>query len=174
MNQTFKARYTLDAEDIDALLHSYYRLTSLRRLFLMVVSVARIVLIAISLALFALCAYVGAWSAALIAGVPAVIFWLAPLAAKWIITRKMASQLRAIQGSVDFTADANGVILGSEHSTVQHAWAAIRQYAESVDHILFWLTDSTGFAVPKRGFQSPAEAQAFANFAKEKTAGQKL
>ena len=73
-----------------------------------------------------------------------------------------------------FVADDEGFRLTTDRSDASMTWAAVRRADDISGHVLLWPNQQLGYIIPKRAFASPADAEAFAKLAKEKTAGQTL
>lgn len=73
---------------------------------------------------------------------------------------------------VEVTADEDGFTSRTEVSEGQWKWPAVHHVDDLHGHITLRPNNRVGWIVPIRAFASAAEARAFAELAKEKTAGQ--
>lgn len=170
MSRNFNTRFRLTAADFESFNNAYFKLTKWRR----VVGVMYYVLVALLAAAAVYYYWVG------IIGLTVYFFGLVlallvlryPLQ-PFIRRRQFASQHLG-DHEIAFSADEEGFTSSTPLTTGTSKWSFVRHVDDMSDIIVLWLNNRLGHIIPKRAFASPQEAQSFAQFAKEKTAGQKL
>lgn len=170
MMAVLTAKYALSLDDYVAFAKVYEVLTALRR--------AMCVVMWVLIGLLALAAvYAGIAGNIFMAGYWAVLALLM-LACPLVIgpwTHRRTYYRQNLDGmDIILVADDEGFRLTSDRSDSTMKWAAVRRADELSGHVLLWPNQQLGYINPKRAFASPQDAQAFANLAKEKTAGQTL
>lgn len=169
MNRTFQARYTLTLEDYKKLSEAFRRLSTVRFVCRYIPVVLSIVFVA-----FAVTMWSSEWALAVYFCVLAVLLLaLEYFAVPWQVRRQFAHQ-RLGEFEMDFRADEEGFSTHSELAEGRQKWPSIRRVDDLADHVILWPNNRMGWIVPKRAFESPSQAEAFASLAKEKTAGQKF
>ena len=170
MNRQFNVRYRWTLDDFNVFSKAQMRLTRGR-------CFAYIILRAFVVMLFAAAAWAfwaGNWGLAvyfLVLGLALVVTWT--VVAPWQRRRSFEDQ-RLGEFDVDFSADEEGFTSKSELGEGKLKWSSIRKVDDLADHILLWPNKRIGLMVPKRAFATRADAEAFVQFAKEKTVGQTL
>jgi len=171
MTQKFQTRFKLTLDDFSALNTAYCRLTWPRRIgrylnafviALMIAGIGFSLWVANDVAIAVYFAFIAAF-----------LLLLEFVATSWRQRRSFEHQ-RLGEFEVEMAADAEGFTSRSEMADGRMKWAAIRHVDDLANHVILWPNNRIGWIVPKRAFATPAEADAFAQFAKEKTAGQKL
>ncbi|KUO63219.1 MAG: hypothetical protein APF80_14140 [Alphaproteobacteria bacterium BRH_c36] len=171
MDRSFQTRCTLTLDDFRAFTRAYSRLTPTRR-FARYVSVFMTALMIAGVGF----AFWGLNDVALtiyFAALAVSLLLLQFVVTPWQRRRSFQHQ-RLGDFEVAMEADDDGFTSSSELAQGHMKWASIRQVDDLPEHVVLWPNNRIGWIVPKRAFATPMEADAFAHFAKEKTAGQKF
>lgn len=170
MSRTFQSRFTLTADDFKVLTEAYNRLTLARRIVRFVAQIMPPLAIVAAV----LSAIYLDWEYAVYFGaLAALLAFLQYVAAPWQVRRSFAHQ-RLGDYEVELQADEAGFSSRSELAEGSQKWAAIRHVDDLPEHVILWPNNRIGWIIPKRAFTTAQDADAFAQLAKEKTAGQKL
>lgn len=170
MTNTFSVRYTLTLDDFRQFSKAYRSLTRTRAIACNADLIALAAMLALAAYSFATNDF-GSVSFALT--LAAILVVMRFLFRPWQVRRQFEQQ-RLGEYEIDLRADDEGFHVRSELSEGLQKWASVREVNDLPHHIVLWPNNRIGWIVPKRAFSTPAEAEAFAQFAKEKTAGQTL
>ncbi len=170
MNQTFKARYSVTLDDYRVFSKAFRNLTPARRIVCWLDVIVGVMMLVVAVYSAANNDIEFAIFAALLA---VLLACLRLVVAPWQQRRQFEHQ-RLGEHPVEMIADEDGFESNSALTEGRQKWAGIRQVDDGPEHVFLWPNNRIGWIVPKRAFASQEEAEAFAKFAKEKTAGQKL
>lgn len=170
MPRQFNIRYHWTFDDYVVVSKRQQRLTPGRR-FAEATNIALVIFLLIGGVWAAINNSVG-WSVYFF-GLAAFLLGLRFVIAPWQRRRQFVHQ-RLGDFEIEFIADEDGFTTKSVLAEATHMWEIVRQVDDLVDHVLLWPNSRMSWMVPKRAFASPAEAEAFAELAKEKTVGQTL
>ena len=98
---------------------------------------------------------------------------LAPMINKWGYGRAFERQ-RLGEGEVKLTVDARGVSATTNLGDQHFPWPSVRQVESTPAHLILWLHPYMGVLVPRSAFPSSAEADRFAEFARQSTSGHSM
>lgn len=170
MTTSFSARYLLTADDFVEFSKVYSVLTPFRRAM-------RAIFWLLAAAMLAAAFYFAVngdrFLAIYWACIAVVLVALRAVLEPWIWRRSFVRQ-HIGEHEMTLTGGDEGFSLKSAVSSGKVAWVAIRRADILPDHIFLWPNDRIGYIVPKRGFATPEEADAFAKLAMEKTLGKTL
>lgn len=170
MSNEFKASYQLTLDDFRALSAAFANLTPWRRSARVIRLILVGLLLVIAFYLYQQAEIPLAVYSLVLAGLMGVLhFFVRP----WVMKRQFIQQ-RLGEHAMTLTADDEGFELASEIAQGQHKWEFIRRIDDLPEQIIMWPNNRIGYIVPKRAFADRQEAERFAAFAKEKTAGQEL
>lgn len=170
MSSTHSARFTLSADDFVAFSNIYAVLTPLRRVMRGLIWV----IVAASIAAALYCEATGDRVFAIYwAAVAAFMLFMRIGFEPWSWRRSFARQ-HIGESEMKVEAGDEGFVIVTADSRGEVKWSAIRRTDDLPGHVLLWPNDRIGYIIPKRGFATPDEAQAFAALAKEKTIGKTL
>ena len=115
----------------------------------------------------------GLWGYAAVI-LPWIVFWTALIVVLRLMQRKagpkaVAAGTPALKGPMTAEVDAGGVAISSAIWRVQYAWPAVIGFTETKDLFLLSITPVSSHAIPKRGFASREEVDAFRNLAQRMT-----
>lgn len=167
----FEVSYRLDKTDYRAMMDAYWRLTTFRRVRVLVLQA-----IPVAAALFAIFVWwtTGKLAALGLAALAAAGFAVAPLINVLAYDRSF-KRLGIGEGEVRLRADAAGLEL---HATTlgdsNIPWTAVRHVSDTGGRVLLWLNVYQAVIVPRRAFGSGTEAERFVQLARGRTAGQHL
>lgn len=170
MSRQFDLRFRLTLDDYVALSKAYRELTRRRRISRYFVYA--VVLISIVLSVYHASEQDWVW-ATYFGCIAAVLLLLEYVVTPYVCKRQFREQ-RLGEHEIEVQADEQGFATTSALAAGQMKWSAILKVSDLPNHVLLWSNPRLAWIVPKRAFNSAQSAEAFAQLAMEKTAGQKL
>lgn len=86
------------------------------------------------------------------------------------VVRKRSYTKQGLEGmTVTLKADDDGFNMTNAKADSRIAWGAVKRINRFREHLILWTSRQTGLVLPERAFASKAEADAFYDFAMEKT-----
>jgi hypothetical protein len=97
-----------------------------------------------------------AWDVVLVPVVLLVVFWVLPFQLAW--TQRRTSPIWTAEQSAVF--DEGGIAATGLGAAGVRGWASIQRVVGTREFLLFYLTEGSGFFVPKRAFATPGDVAA--------------
>ncbi len=169
-DERFNLTYRLTKADYEAMMANYWRLSPERRN-----GVRALQILVLGAGLFAAYSWMknGAWPEAVFAVLLLSSPVVAPMINKWGYGRAFERQ-RLGEGDVRFTASTEEVAVKTNLGDQHFPWSSVRQVECTPAHLILWLHPYMGVLVPRSAFSSSAEADRFAEFAKQSTSGHSM